>query len=229
MPVLVGVGLAAVLLAAAVLGDLMRRLRQPPVIGEITAVFLLGPLGLGAVSPGLHALLFPPQSLPLYAALGHVGLVLFIFSLGHEFRSAALSHRSEVMAATTAGFLVPAVLGGAVGLLVYGSTSTAGGVGSCLFFAVAISATALPVLSRILLDYHLSETRLGRTALPAAAMIDLLAWLMLAVAVGVTGSDGGGCGGPAGRPWRCSWPWSPFGSVGAGGWPRRWAGWRRRR
>lgn len=189
MPAIAGVGLAVVLLTAVSLGYALRRLGQPPVIGEIAAAFLLCPVGLGAVSPTFYYLLFPPSVQPLYAAVGHVGLVMFLFSLGYEFRVEALAHRSEVVAAAAAGFVVPAVLGALVGLVVY--RSAADQAASSLFLAAAVSATALPVLSRILLDYCLSDTRLGRVALSAAALIDLLVWLLLAAAVLLAGQTDG--------------------------------------
>ncbi|MFL6140530.1 MAG: cation:proton antiporter [Labedaea sp.] len=188
-----GVGLAATLMLAAVLGYAVSRLRQPPIIGEIAAAFVLGPVCLGALSPGLYHHLFPPAVLPLYTAVGHVGLVLFIFSLGFELRAAALTHRSVVLTATVAAFVVPAAFGALAGVLVYLSSaapSAAGLTASALFLAAAISATALPVLSRILHDYRLSNTRVGRTAMSSAALIDLLAWVTLAAAVLLAGRSG---------------------------------------
>jgi len=54
-----------------------------------------------------------------------------------------------------------------------------------LFMGVAMSITAFPVLARILTDRGLSKTELGVVALTCAAVNDVTAWCLLAVAVGV--------------------------------------------
>jgi Kef-type K+ transport system membrane component KefB len=51
--------LAALLLLARSLAELMRRIGQPAVLGELLAGFLLGPTILGHFAPGLFALAFP--------------------------------------------------------------------------------------------------------------------------------------------------------------------------
>ena len=53
-----------------------------------------------------------------------------------------------------------------------------------LFMGVAMSITAFPVLARILTDRGLSKTELGVVALTCAAVNDVTAWCLLAVAVG---------------------------------------------
>lgn len=54
-----------------------------------------------------------------------------------------------------------------------------------LTLAVCLSITAVPVLARILTDRAMTDTEPGRTALTSAIVIDAIAWLALAVAVGL--------------------------------------------
>ena len=57
--------IAAVILAARLVGSLIARLSQPRVMGEVLAGILLGPTLLGAVWPEAQDYLFPPDIVPL--------------------------------------------------------------------------------------------------------------------------------------------------------------------
>ena len=57
--------IAAVILAARLVGSLIARLGQPRVMGEVLAGILLGPTLLGAVWPEAQDYLFPPDIVPL--------------------------------------------------------------------------------------------------------------------------------------------------------------------
>ena len=56
-----------------------------------------------------------------------------------------------------------------------------------LFLGVALAVTAFPVLARILKDRRLQHTRVGRLALSATALLDVAAWIVLALLVALTG------------------------------------------
>src|ERR1700742_2318815 len=60
------------------------------------------------------------------------------------------------------------------------------GIGSLpfvLFLGISMSITAFPVLARILEERRLQSTPLGTTALMCAAVDDVCAWFLLAVAL----------------------------------------------
>ena len=91
--------IAVILVVARLCGLLLARLGQPPVIGEMAAGLLLGPVVFGVALPDLHAALFPAASLPALSALATLGLVLFMFVIGAELR-APDGARAQVVAAT---------------------------------------------------------------------------------------------------------------------------------
>ena len=183
--------IAVILVVARLCGLLLARLGQPPVIGEMAAGLLLGPVVFGAALPDLHAALFPAASLPALSALATLGLVLFMFVIGAELR-APDGARAQVVAATrVAGLsaLLPFALALAVAPLLHGTLAPAG-IGFwpfALFLGVALAVTAFPVLARILKDRRLQHTRVGRLALSAAALLDVAAWIVLALLVALTG------------------------------------------
>src|SRR5262249_18763509 len=54
-------------------------------------------------------------------------------------------------------------------------------LGYSLFCGTAFSITAVPVLGRIMLELGLHRTRLGAIAISAAAINDVVGWLLLAI------------------------------------------------
>lgn len=54
---------------------------------------------------------------------------------------------------------------------------------------VALSITAFPVLARILAELKLLTTDVGRMAMSAAAVNDVVAWILLALAIALSGND----------------------------------------
>ncbi|CAN0910403.1 Cation/H(+) antiporter 18 [Linum grandiflorum] len=57
-----------------------------------------------------------------------------------------------------------------------------------VFMGVALSITAFPVLARILAELKLLTTDVGRMAMSAAAVNDVAAWILLALAIALSGT-----------------------------------------
>src|SRR5690606_26003672 len=148
--------IAVVLVAARSCGIVLARLGQPPVIGEMAAGVLLGPVVFGAALPDLHAALFPAAALPCLSALSTLGLVLFLFVIGVEMRAPDGARAQVLAAARVAGLsaLAPFAMALAVAPLLHGMLAPKGVAfwPFALYLGVALSVTAFPVLARILKD-----------------------------------------------------------------------------
>lgn len=166
-----------------------RRLNQPLVIGEIVAGIMLGPSLFGLIAPDLAAWVFPPETIPFLNVLSQIGLIFFMFLIGLELDPKYLKNGINVaILVSHVSILVPFSLGTLVALLLYplvsydGVTFTA----FALFLGAAMSITAFPVLARIITENNLQNTRLGALALTCAAVDDVTAWCLLALAIAVT-------------------------------------------
>jgi Kef-type K+ transport system membrane component KefB len=182
-------GLAVILVLAKVLGMLASRIGQPPVIGEIVAGIAIGPtLFHGQIA----ATLFPTEIRPLLASLANVGLALFMFIVGCELEHAIVAERKRVPISVSLGSTVlPFAMGSALALYLFSSHGGQNNkLGFVLFFGASMSVTAFPVLARILSDRGMNRTQVGAVALASAAVSDVLAWSLLAVAVTVSGGTG---------------------------------------
>lgn len=179
--------LALILVASRVGGAVFRRLRQPPVIGEVVVGILLGPTLLGSVSTTL----FPLEARPLLKALATIGVVVFMFVVGLEVDRVQLRTHARIAGAVSlGGVIVPFALGV---LLALGLRSSYGGgdLAFVLFIGVAMAITAFPVLVRILIDRRIEKRALGVLVIGAAAIDDLLAWLMLAGVAALAAAESG--------------------------------------
>ncbi len=190
--------LVIILATARICGLLLRHLGQPPVIGEMAAGIVLGPIVLGAAFSQFHGELFAPASLPALSSLSTLGLVLFMFIVGAELR-APNGVRAQIKSAGLVGVLsvlLPMALGIGIAPLLHGSLAPAGvGVWPfALFMAAAMSITAFPIMARILKERGMTHTRLGQLSLSSAAIADVLAWIMLALVVALIGSGEGFAG-----------------------------------
>src|SRR5919199_2522497 len=166
-----------------------RVLKQPLVIGEIIAGIMLGPSLLGLVAPNLATTLFPAQTLPFLNVLSQVGLIFFMFLIGLELDPKYLKGNLDIAILTShVSILVPFSLGSLLALLLYPlvSNGSVAFTAFALFLGAAMSITAFPVLARIITENNLQGTRLGTLALTCAAVDDVTAWCLLALAIAVT-------------------------------------------
>ncbi|OLP19352.1 sodium:proton antiporter [Leptolyngbya sp. 'hensonii'] len=166
-----------------------RWLKQPLVIGEILAGIMLGPSLLGLISPDLASALFPAEAVPFLNVLSQVGLIFFMFLIGLELDPKYLKGQLEIAILTShVSILVPFSLGTCLALLLYPlvSNGAVSFTAFTLFLGAAMSITAFPVLARIITENNLQGTRLGTLALTCAAVDDVTAWCLLALAIAVT-------------------------------------------
>ncbi|MBV9446044.1 MAG: cation:proton antiporter [Streptosporangiaceae bacterium] len=180
--------LVVILAAARLFGEISSRLGQPPVIGEIVAGIALGPTLLGLM---VGHRLFPPVMLPSLSTVADIGLALYMFVVGMELDRELVQDKMRVAAGVATGAtLLPFAVGCGVAFWLAPRYALGGKLSFVLFFAVSVSATAFPVLARILTDRHMERSLLGGLSLAAAAVIDVVSYALLAVVVAIVSAAG---------------------------------------
>lgn len=184
--------ICVILLACYSVGWLLRKFRQPQVVGEMVAGVMLGPSLLGWIAPGFFASLFPRDSLGPLSVLSQIGLLLFMFMVGLELdtkKLRKLGHVAIVISHTS--IIVPFALGALLALFLFPRVADQSlpFTGFVLFMGAAMSVTAFPVLARILSERNLLGTRLGTLTIACAAVDDVTAWCLLAAIIAIVKSD----------------------------------------
>jgi len=180
--------LAIIVAAARIFGWLFARVGQPPVVGEILAGVILGPSIGGRLYPGAIQTMLTPQTSAVLSAIAQIGLVLLMLLIGLEFPFERLrdAARASVFVAI-AGIAVPFAASYALAGWLYDiSPVAAPELAFRLFFATAVSITAIPIMGRILMHTRLTRTRMGLTSITAAALDDVLGWILLGAVVAMT-------------------------------------------
>ncbi len=187
--VLTLIEILVVIAGSRLVGWAFRSIGQPLVIGEIVAGIALGPSLLGWLAPDLAGALFPPSATPFLNVLSQIGLIFFMFLIGLELDPKYLRGNLKTAIVTSGvSILVPFSLAGVLSLLIYPilSNNSVSFTAFALFMGAAMSITAFPVLARIITENNLQNTRLGTLALTCAAVDDVTAWCLLALAIAVT-------------------------------------------
>ena len=185
--------LLVILAATRIVTWVVRRLWQTDVSGEILAGLLLGPSCLGAFFPDLVHEIFHPSTSTIFVGIAQIGLVLLMFQIGleFEFREHLGRGRVALVAISAAGLALPFTLGYLTAPWFHAQLAEPRPplFGFQLFFAVAMSITAIPILGRIFMELGLSHTRTAALTIGAAAIDDVTGWLLLcAVSLMVAGT-----------------------------------------
>jgi Kef-type K+ transport system membrane component KefB len=195
--------LAVMLVCGVVCGQVMARLRQPAVLGEMIGGIVLGPTVFGLLSPVGYDWLFPASGAVADVRGGAIklGMLFFLFLVGLEINLRDIRrHGWGAILIGLTGTLVP--LGCGVGIVylfpgIWGLQNEALRFPFALFIGASMANTANPVLARILYDLGLLKKEFGALLMTATVVDDIVAWCVLVFVIGQFQSDAEAAGAPA--------------------------------
>lgn len=165
------------LVVSRFLGEVMNRLNQPRIVGEILAGVLLGPAVFNFVEPTAEL-----------QGISELSIFLVVLSAGLEMNFAEVIRaiRGRGALAGLIGFLVPLVMGTFLGLVF--------GLGSerSLFLGLCISVTALPVTIHVLNSFGMLNSAIAKVSIATAILNDVCALLLLGVILDLPAAGGAG-------------------------------------
>ena len=161
------------LASAWVLGEVLHRVGQPALVGQLLAGILIGPSLLNLVQPTSD--LATAQNISLFFIMLLTGLAV------EPGRMAAAGKRGMIVSSIS--FVIPFIAGFEI--------AQAFGVGlySSLTVGLTVSITAVPVNSIILMELGLLNTELGATVIAAGVIDDVISFVALGIIQQFGGTD----------------------------------------
>jgi Kef-type K+ transport system membrane component KefB len=177
-------GMALVLVAAKLGGELAHRLGQPAVLGELLAGVVLGNLELFGVSWFSRLASDPGIDL-----LAQIGVLILMFEIGLECTLAQMRLVAwSAFRVAVLGVAAPFALGWLVAQWLLPSSDPR----TQLLVAAALTATSVGISARVLKDLGRAHEPAARIILGAAVIDDVLGLVLLAVVTGLVTSSARG-------------------------------------
>lgn len=151
---------------ARVLGELMERIGQPAMMGEILAGILLGPSVLNLIHMNSELTVF-----------SQLGVFMLVIIAGMEINVVQIVEglKGKNILISLAGFFIPLIMGLGMGFIFKLDLVES------LFISLCISITALPISVRILMDLNKLNTDIGNKIIAAAIFNDVVALSILGI------------------------------------------------
>jgi len=182
--------LALIIVAAKLGGELLGRLGQPPVLGELLVGVLLGNLPLFGITA-----LEPLRNSSMLRVVAEIGAILLLFEVGVEsdlFQLLAVGWSSLLVA--TLGVIAPMILGYIVSSQLLPDSSWL----THLFVGGTLTATSVGITARVLKDLGKANTKEAQIILGAGITDDVIGLVVLAVVSGLvtaaTATGSAACG-----------------------------------
>jgi Kef-type K+ transport system membrane component KefB len=186
--------IAVLLFAARALGEVAQRLGQPSVVGEILAGIILGPSILVAIFPELGNWIIPQTETQGYLleVVSLIGAMFLLLITGLETDIKLIKRHARTAAGVSfGGIIVTFASGFALGQFLpdFLLADTNERLVFSLFVATALSISAIPVISKVLMDLNLMRRDIGQTILAAGMSDDTIGWILLSIVAGLASGE----------------------------------------
>ena len=174
--------LGVIIAGAQLSGAAARAIGQPRVFGELLAGVVLGPTLLDML--GWSVFDDPEQLEHIIADLAELGVLFLMFTVGLEVHLRELLSVGKVAVwGGVIGGMLPLLIGIPTMMLFDYSAETG------VFVGVALAATSVSISAQTLLELGILRTKEGIGLLAAAVVDDVLAILLLSIAIATLGSS----------------------------------------
>ena len=172
------------------LGELMERIGQPAVMGQLIGGILLGPSLFGWLWPSAQHMVFPsdPEQKSMIDAVSQLGILLLLLLTGME-TDLRLVRRvgAACISISAAGIAVPFACGFALAQFLPASLlpEPSERVVAGLFIGTALSISSVKIVAIIIREMGFMRRDLGQIIVSSAIIEDTVGWLIMAVTFGI--------------------------------------------
>jgi len=186
------VEVALMLLVGRLLGEVMQRLGQPAVMGQLVAGVILGPSVLGAISPSLQHTIFPgnAEQKSMIDALSQFGVLMLLLLTGMETDLALVSRMKRTAVFTSmSGIILPFTCGFLLGEYIPDAMlpDPSKRLATALFLATALSISSVKIVAMVIMEVGFLRRTVGQIILASAILDDTIGWIIIAIIGGLAG------------------------------------------
>jgi Kef-type K+ transport system membrane component KefB len=188
--------IGVILIFSRVLAELGKMGKMPVVMGELLVGVLLGPTLFGTLLPEWSAHLFPAVGGASVAlnSITNLSVIMLLFVAGLEVQLPIMLQQGKSAIITSISSMV---IPFSIGFLTvwyfpdfFHITNKNHVFIYSLFLGTALSISALPVISRILMDLGIFKTKVGMIIIAAAIFNDLLGWIIFSGILSLMNKNG---------------------------------------
>ena len=168
------------------LGELMQRIGQPSVIGELLSGLLLGPSFFGWIWPEAQHALFPPspEQKALLDGIAQFGILLLLLLTGMETDLKLVRKVGRAAAAiSVTGIVVPFICGFALGQFLPQSLlpHPEARLVASLFLGTALSISSVKIVAVVVREMNFMRRDVGQIIVATAIIDDTIGWIIIAM------------------------------------------------
>ena len=180
----------ALIVCGRLMGELMQRIGQPAVMGQLIAGIALGPSVLGALWPGFQHFLFPanPEQKAMIDAVAQLGILLLLLLTGMETDlSVVRRSRRAAFSVSIAGIAIPFLCGVLLGELLPDTMLPNPGerLITALFLGTALSISSVKIVAMVVREVGFLRRTVGQVIVASAIIDDTIGWIIMSVTFGL--------------------------------------------
>lgn len=167
------------------LGELMVRLGQPSIMGQIIGGMLLGPSVLGAIAPDLQSMMFPEfeTQKSMTEAVAQLGILFLLLLAGMETDlGLAMRLRKSALGISLAGIAIPFACGFTLGAFIPNDLLPDPGnrIVTSLFLGTALAISSVKIVATVVREMDFLRRNIGQLIVASAIIDDTIGWVVIA-------------------------------------------------
>jgi Kef-type K+ transport system membrane component KefB/nucleotide-binding universal stress UspA family protein len=178
--------LILLMVVGRLLGELMLRIGQPAVMGQLIAGILIGPSFLGVVWPDLQHLIFPrtPEQKAMIDAVAQLGVLMLLLLAGMETDLGLVKKTGRAsFCVSLTGIIVPFACGFGLGEMLPDAMlpHPEQRLVTSLFLGTALSISSVKIVAMVVREMNFMRRTVGQVILASAIIDDSIGWIITAM------------------------------------------------
>jgi Kef-type K+ transport system membrane component KefB/nucleotide-binding universal stress UspA family protein len=172
------------------MGEVMQRIGQPAVMGQLLAGLLLGPSVLGSLWPQAQHMIFPANvaQKSMIDAVSQLGILMLLLLTGMETDLSLVRKTGRAaLSVSAAGIAIPFACGFALGEFLPEAMLPQPGLRlvTSLFLGTVVSISSVKIVAMVVREMRFMRRDVGQVIIASAIIDDTIGWTIIAIIFGL--------------------------------------------